>query len=534
MAYIKYGSFDFAGASGYPVPQISLSVEQERDGAGKSIGSRTIVNLEGFICASGNDGFTSLVSKESGLREAFRVDGSPLVIGCTGTGGTTIPYFTGYPKVNKYTAEKTDNYWINTIAYSIELEIINTGTTGGPCSSFGIASAQDDWNIETIDELSYVNTPVGASVLRQALSIPIGSGYPTYRVSRTLGAVGKYIPTGSGTGISAIKSAKDWVLCNATGNSSLTGVLSGLTLYNFTRSINVSEIEGSYRITDNWIAVPSGTLSGGYTESYNVESSLDNSYLRTVTINGTIKGLEPFSGANIYASTTIGTGLSGSIYPLVTGSNRTPSTSKFDKALSGYTGIKNELYNRASCFLSKSGDPTGIFRRFFNRDEPILNPLPLSITEGFNPTDGTVTYSWVYNNRPLNLVSGSISEVLTVNDNFPTQQVAEIFVLGRRLGPILQDLGTYTTASREVTFEVTMLRPTGLSGLRFPKTAYSAITGAVEALNPSYLLGIGGQCKAFVKSNTENWNVSEGRFVKTKSWLWTKCDDIVGANPSVY
>jgi len=531
MSYIKYGSFDFKADSGYPVPQISISTEQDRNGAGKAIGSKTIIGLEGVIySASGSRGFEVLIGKESGLREAFKTDGLLFSIGCTGTNNTNQPpYFSGYPKVNRYTADKTENRWVNTINYSIELQI---EATGGGSSIFAVSSTQDEWNIETVDEFSYINNPVGASTLAKSLAAPEGLKYPIYRISHTIGAVGKFITTGSGgSGINPVQNAKEWVLYQAkAGSIGLTGLISGLDLFNFVRSISLSEVEGSYRITDNWLGLPSGSLTGNYTESYTAESSLDNSYLRTVTINGTVRGLEPFNTGNLYSS--IGSGVSGSLYPLATGV-RITGTSKFDQAISGYSGIKNALFSRAQSFLARSGDASGIFKRFFNRDESPLNPLPLSITEGYNPTEGTVTYSWVFNNRPLNLISGSISEVLTINDSFPTQQVAEIFVLGRRLGPILQDLGTYTTASRDVTFEVTMLRPTGLSGLRFPKNAYTAITGIIETFNPQYLLGAGNQCKAFVKNNTENWSVSEGRFVKTKAWSWTKCDDVVGANPNV-
>lgn len=524
MSYIKYGTFEFNADSGYPVPQISISVDQDRDGAGRAIGQKTIVNLEGVIYAkSGNRGFDQLVSKESGLRNAFKTDGLTLEIGCSGTTvGSKVPYFSGIPKVNRYTADKTNNYWLNTIAYSIELQIDASGAAGS--NIFGVTSTQDEWNIETIDEFSYVNNPAGGAVLRSALNIPIGLSYPLYRISRTIGAVGKFIPTGSGSsGISPIKNAKDWVFYQVTGGLSLSGVIRELQLYNFTRSIATSEVDGTYRITDNWIGIPSGSFSG-YTESYNVESSLDNSYLRTVNINGTIKGIIPFNTGALYTTATLSASGSGSLYPLGAGSVRvtSPATSKFESALSGYSGVKGSMLTRAQCFLEKP--TTGIIRQFFNRAEAPLNPLPLSVTEGFNPTDGSVTYSWVYNNRPINLVSGSISETFTINDTLPVQQVAEIFVLGRRLGPILQDLGTYSVANRDVTFEVNLLRPSGLSGIQFPADAYRAITGLIESFNPKYLSTGANEVKSFEKSNTENWYVSEGRFVKSKSWSYTRCN----------
>jgi len=540
--YMFYGNFKIDPSSGYPIPQISLSKEFDRDQAGRIIGSKTIVSLEGVIYNSGIN-FPSILSKESGLRLAFSKDDS-FKFGC----GTNFnaPNFSGNAKVNRYSAEKTENRWVSTISYSVELLVEDVPSS--TCSSTGVynvSSCQDEWNMEILDEYNYVNNPAGANVLRQALNFPVGKNYPLYRVSRTIGAVGKFIPTGNGLGISAISGAKQWVRCrlDTAPETSITGILDGIALYNFTRSVSVDDPGGSYRLTDNWIGIPSGVTSGLYMESFNVDSSLDNTYMRTVTINGTIKGLEPFNTGEIYKSSVIGgSGAAGSLKPFASLSRvggATSSYSKFESAISGYhNDVKNNMFIRAQSFIEKttsansSNTTTGIFRRFFGRDENPLNPLPISVTEGFNPTEGSVTYSWVYNNRPLNLISGSIVETLTVSDNFPTQVVAELFVLGRRLGPVIQSLGTYTTASRDVTFEVIMLRPTGLANIRFPRTAYTQITGLVESFNPVYLLG-SNICKSFVKNNTENWSISEGKFTKQKTWVWQHCVEPTLGNPSV-
>lgn len=521
MSYIKYGTFDFKAGSGYPVPQISISTEQDRNGAGQVIGSKTIVSLEGLIyTASGTRGFESLTARENGLRNVFQTDGELFQIGCTGAGAIyQTPYFSGRAKVIRYSADKTDNRWLNTIAYNIELQI---DSSGNPSSGiFAVSSTQDEINIETIDEFSYANSPY-PGIRNLVLNAPF-TGYPIYRVSRTLSAVGKYIPSGK----SPVANAKEWVFYH-TAQNLLTGYLSGLNLYNFTRSVSVNEPDGSYRITDNWLAT--STNIGFFTESFNAESSLDNSMLRTVVINGTVKGLETFdTGNNNYLySGVLGTGVSNSLYPTYSGSRN--GNSRFSNALSGYSGIKigNGLLTRANAFLEPSGYTGSINMMHFGRNEPPLNPIPVSVTEGYNPAEGSVTYSWTYNNRPLNMISGSISEVLTVEDNLPIQQIAEIFVLGRRLGPVLQDLGTFSVPTRNVTFEVVMPRPNSLSGIRFPNNAYMAITGLVESFNPTYLLSPSpssntSPIRYAVKSDTENWSISEGRFVKTKQWMWTRC-----------
>jgi len=533
---MTYGAFKFDPGMGFPVPQVSISKEFDRDQAGRLIGGRTIVSLEGVIYNNIHDlDFQTFLTREKNLRDAFSKD-TFIKFGCGNN--ENAPSYSGNAKVNRLSIDKTENRWVSTIGYNVDLIVEDIPTISQECTTTGIynvTSCQDEWNMEIIDEYSYVNSPVGANVLRQALNFPLGSKYPIYRISRTIGAVGKFIPTGNNLGISAIAGAKKWVTCrlNTAPESSLTGMLSGIVLYNFVRSVSIDDPGGSYRLTDNWIGVPTGySTSGLYIESFNIDSSLDSSYLRTVTINGTIKGLEPFDSGKIYDKSIIGTGLGGSISPMAQLVRSDGSTSKFDKALSGYDSIKNNMFTRVQSFVEKQNNPSGIFRRFFGRDENTINPLPLSVTEGFNPTEGSVTYSWVYNNRPLNLISGSISETLTINDSFPTQVIAELFVLGRRLGPVMQNLGTYTTASRDVTFDVVMPRPTGLAGIRFPKTAYVQITGLVESMNPMFLLG-SSVCKSFVKNNTENWSVTEGRFTKQKTWVWQHCYQDITQNSNI-
>lgn len=523
-AFIKYGNFSFLGASGYPVPSISIKNSFERDGAGKLFGSTLGITLEGQIYSISGSGLVHLMSLESGLRNAFAADGGYLQIGC-GSAGSPTPTLTGCARVVGYNANKTDNNWTQTIDYTIELEIPikNTGT-----GIFAVSQVQDDWTLEPLDDVSFLNSPINLS--------PIGGGsfatisrnkyYPSYRITRTIGAAGKT----SCSGISALQNAKEWVNYRLTQTPSYTGVIDpSLSLFNFMRSVNASETDGNYRITDTWMGIPTSAVSGGaFIESFTIENSLDQSFLRTVTINGTIKGLEQYVSGNIYNISNnpyLSGALSGTIADTMSGNRLYSGDTKFENALSGYKSIQENLYERVSAAII-TGNP--IIKRYFYRDENPLNPIPYSLTEGFNPPEGTITYSWTYNNRPLRLISGSISETLTVDDTLATQQFANIFVLGRRLGPILQDLGTTTTNTRTVTFEVVMMKPAKLANMSFPVEQYKAITGVVESFNPLKLLpenarGAGNFIKCFTKRNTENWVITEGRFVKVKEWEYTKC-----------
>ena len=525
-ASISYNNWSFSGPSGYPVPAVSISQEFQRDGAGRHIGTTASITLEGKIYSgSGNKGFDHLLVLESGLRNVFSRDGGNLSISC----GTATSIFSGI-KIGRYSANKTEDQWTTTIDYSIDLtsEIANTGS-----GIFFVSSTQDDWNIETIDEHSYVNSSTALNVLGFGnLSFAQGNNYPFYRISRTLGAVGKFIPEPnnevSGTTKTAVKHAKDWVNFHLPLPPQYTGIINGLNLYNFVRSVNASDTEGSYRITDNWIGIPTATALP-YTESFTIESSVDSSMLRTVTVNGTVKGLEPFQTGNIYnknVTTYLDGNLSSAIAPTNTANIRVNNSAKFNNAISGYNSIRCAIYSRASA-LSHTGitcGNSGFSSRFVDgrTSENVLNPIPVSITEGFNPAEGGITYSYSYNNRTLNFISGSISETITVDDTLPTSVVASVFVLGRSLGPILQDLGTTTSYSRAVTVEVILPRPQAISPtFTFPVDSYNALVDLFDKLDPSKLNP--AAIRSFVKQNSENWNVLEGRFTKQKTWEWTKC-----------
>jgi len=528
-AFVKYGSFSFQGASGYPVPSVSISKEYQRNGAGRTIGATTSVTLEGqLFTGSGNSGLPQLLTLESGLRSVF-VDGGTLTVGC----GSTLSIFSG-GKVSQYSANKTDNNWTTTIDYSIGLQFEDSVVTG-ISPAFYVNSTQDEWSIETLDETAFAKGPFSLGNYlpgygNPALSFNQGQHYPFYRITRTLGAVGKYIPnSGGGSSFSAVQNAKGWVNYQLGEPPTYSGVV-GLKLYNFVRSLNVSEVEGSFRITDNWIGVPSG-VTLPYIETFNIDSSLDSELLRTVTVQGTIKGLELMNSGNIYNSSMLPylsgslTGTLNQLYNDNTHANGTNGT-KFVNALSGYAEIKSGLINRISSAFATGTLMTLGYSTSVSSGLAPINPVPMSITEGMNPAEGTITYSWVFNNRPRPLVSGAISETLSIDDRHATPMIASIFVLGRKLGPILQDLGTFSSSSRTVNFEVVLPKPSSLVDLLFPGDHYTTITGVVERFNPaSFTIGYANTAgiKSYVTANTSNWNPKEGRISTSKTWEWVRC-----------
>lgn len=541
---MKYGDFQFSAESGYPVPMISIGQDYQRDAAGRCIGQTANITLEGQIFASGASGISYLLSKESGLRSVFSFDGKTFSVRC----GNNDDYRYSGIKINSYRANKSSNNWMTTIDYSIELqsEIANTGS-----GIFYVSSTQDSWTLEILDDTTYSQGPFNMLLLGNNRNMPFDQGthYPFYRITRTLGANGKYNffgdsnkPTPPTGGTTAIARAKEWVNYQLASYPTFTGIInnSNLRLYNFARSINASETEGSYTLTDSWIGIPAGANANPYIDSFTVESVLDSSLIRTVTINGTVQGLEPFNSGNIYNETTTqylndetnNKTLKDTIDTIIPTSFHAPNSqfgTKFYNAISGYSGIKDQIYNRAqSVFFTGSKYGDFVWSTNFGplkTQENSLHPIPISITEGLDPIKGSVTYSWSFNNRTQNIITNSISESLTIDDQGATPNIASIFVLGRSLGPILQDLGTYTSSNRTVTFEVVLPRPSSLRNIQFPANQYGEINNVVDSCKPEQLVyntntqGI----RSYVKSDTTNWNPTEGRLVRSKTWEWVRC-----------
>ena len=73
------------------------------------------------------------------------------------------------------------------------------------------------------------------------------------------------------------------------------------------------------------------------------------------------------------------------------------------------------------------------------------------------PTQGIITYNISYkatregDGSSLRYIPYVQREEISINDTYPGQSFAEQLVLGRKLGPVLQNIGTQTHWQREVT-----------------------------------------------------------------------------------
>jgi hypothetical protein len=542
------------------------------------------------------------------MTNLFSQDAGIFQIRC---GSTNILEGSGV-KINSFNINKNNDNWIFSADYSIDLEYTS------PASGQFIKSASDAWSLEPMEEYVYSSfarniqqkseyhnpklkptapnsSSVGSMVPpgTTGSTMPFGSidlnflNIPQFKLSRRITAEG--IPSGSGGHInrnySAYLNAKNWVASrlaepfngaygsggptfNSSAMSSITN-FSNLFLYNHLRSTNFNELAGTYEVNETWLAMPTGIK---YVEDYTVDSSTDERFIRTVKVQGSIKGLMivslpimsgssgliPNNSGVIDLSYSKSSGLGGSVtqnVPDLTGSTASADgqiySNKYQNALSGWINdIKPYLYRRASSLidLDKSSDdyipfgtPQPAAKNPIYCKQKLLNIIPISTNEGHDPRKGTISYSYEFNDK-FRFISGVLAESISINQTGPVDVINEAFVLGRRLGPVLQSLGSKTSAKKDLTFEVIVVPPSSWRGFMLSNEecplytggqTYKAINTIIEGFKPfgdrqasvfGTFVRSNDNGQVYVSQDNTNWNPTEGRYTRTVGWIYQTCN----------
>lgn len=500
--YVEYGSFKFLSENGYPVPNFSIAQTQNRTSAGAYLSSERVVTLEGIVYTqkmvaqnstgtSGTSDITTLFAKASGLKSNIIANNmSGLKIGYN-----TKNIVDGSGLLKSISFQENENYWTNTINYTIEIAIPITGSmlqadTAG--ANYHVSNVQDECRLEVIEDQTYL----------------YNSQYlPAYRISRTLGATGKSVDVSG-----ALVNAKKWVNFRQ-DNVPLTGMFpSGdFPLYNPSRNVSVDEVNGTYTVTETFISKSGDPWI--ITNNINLSKNLDN--IRQVEINGKIQGLQKYTfnehKHSIINGANIASGMLD-IKPEITGLSST--NYKYLNAVSGYSSITGQFYQVA---VNKDN----ILKNYeSNNNTAPINPIPLSVTEGFNPTEGSISYTRTYNNRRISIISGALVETINIRESKPVNSVGEVFVIGRRLGPIiLSNTRASGIGTKTVSYEGVFPRPTGLPKYNFPKDVRDRVNTFISGLAPT------SPSIGFIKEDTENLNLTENRLSRTVTWEFTTCNN---------
>lgn len=531
------------------------------------------------------DRATAILSKQRVLRGLFAQDGQRLEISDIDGDRAVIVC---YPRVLDINFE--EGIYINTCSYSITLEAdtllypkndndasltpdvegiyvvgkalelengqTNTGLTGSPSDKdiFDIYDANDgitekklieqfnasfiqdyseDWSLEVDDAESegyYKNADPNKDVFLPR----------SYRISHTINAVGKkhyfspevdldvdqykdnngdFIPGVSADGgtLPAWVQAKKFVQERLSyGNPSgaypnvfgkigkgTVSLVEGYRGYNHVVTESIDMAGGSYSATETWI-IASGNALENWSASIN--SSLSSPFV-SVSIDGSIKGLSDYTPSGYHTQERDDPNSIN--YGVRTG---------FENAQTKYSDISNS---------GKYGFVSEIYKRANNLVSVPLNSSPTSIALGTNEFTGEISYSLQFDNRPLNIISGVLSEQININDTYPGDVFAVIPVIGRPTGPILQYIGGRTEYKRDVSINLIMdytkipygktRNPLLLKKPSIVEPTATQIADLLKELSPANEPGIR---KYFINAPTESWNPKDGSYNFNISWTY--------------
>jgi hypothetical protein len=507
----------------------------------------------------------AILSKQAALKALFALDGQKLEISDWDyvTEEVSIVCF---PRVTNISF--TEGIYVDTCDYTITLEadtlldnLLNleeiSTLYSNSChdGSSGIFLPQDYQNIKFtgtgIKEAELVGALSGAFIQDYSESWSIEEDDTqsesvdpflpkTYRVTHNLSATGKshYRPTGDVEDPQVVKTdawyeAKKFVqgrlihdadaaiLKDDTNVSNHKGNVSGVYPnapgllgtgifnlipqyrgYNHSRTENIDKGAGSYSCTETFL-LASGNSYENYT--LDISSSTDNPFV-SVSMNGTIKGLADISPSGYQQYSRY-----DQISPLSEKTAYTHAIGKYNQVSnSGRFGIGCDLYKRAN-----------------NSVAVALNSQPKSVTLGVNEFTGEINYSLSFDNRPTNIISGVLSETISVNDTYPGDVFATIPVLGRATGPVLQYMGTRTEYRRDLSINLTLdytkvpygkeRNPLLLKKPSIVQPMAQQLHELIIEMSPANEYGIR---KYFISPPSESWNPKEGQYSLNISWTY--------------
>lgn len=506
---MTYGGYNIK-----PVPLVQIQRQNAQVGNRKEhLGYTFTMTLNGTITPYPADGgliVTDGLIEE--IRQAFNRDGKLLEIKC---GLTTVMQI--YPRIKGISFNESNNNWVNTVPYTIELEYdedYDTDPENPTDIPPFIEDYTEEWSCEFITDKKYFVWDLSTVVDQQAgydyASVDSNNPWEA-RVTHTITAKGKQSWTGpgaTGTCVDAVDNAMSFLtgvwndagydhynwgagLCGWNNLISHSGDGEAFDHY---RTHTVNETDGTVTLTESWLVLGrnSGLAPRRISEDFTVEvrESIENG-LVNISIQGTIQGVEERD----YGTTC---------------DLETPVTkSAYKNAEDAWAVIQDRVFPRAQL----------IYEQEFAR---ILNPKATTKSVGHNPSRGTITYSLEFNDRPCAFITGALSENFTIVDNNPSDVFAKLPVLGRAAGPVLQEISTVTEAIREVTIEAVMNPPTGCSSIT--DLDLNKPTNNVENLLCDFETQLtSAYDQVFKNSDTENWNPLSGRYSRTVSWTYQSC-----------
>ena len=517
---------------------------------------------------------TSIVSKfEAGLFKAMRTDYqiARFYFSCDGEDEYAVY---GRPFIENVSIE-SPNQWSQSLTYTVDMVFPASSLTGCDYddANGGHLGALNLQSISTNYDATYLTKPysfgseqfgpileITRTVNAQGLTVPVGNAVTDYPGGRTHDPVDGTIqdigcnfknevlcdvdhaaiglPVCSGTGDDptayhfiftgqALNYASQYISgVFGSGGSGFDipplakNIFSadGAKTYLTDRTVSISEFEGTIDVNDTFLAIPTGTDMGyAATETFNfsVDSTSDNG-LTTVNINGDIQG---------YADL----GISGGVFE----QRHANSGGAFGSASGYFNALLDEgrMAERAEHIYSGSLGSERM--NCYDIGRLLATGIPLSKSFSYNISEGTINYAISYDDKAPTFKDGVLSETISFNTASPVPVIAQLTVLGRANGPLMQDIGTVTAYTADLNIEAVVCPNTGstmgdgsvITGWRLDAPDYDDIVLDCEAGISGTPPGCLPECSnsIFRTADNETWDFKGGRYTRAVSWVYTPC-----------
>ena len=350
---------------------------------------------------------------------------------------------------------------------------------------FNVFEENSDIYINKIKNVSSINHSYTSSISEDSLfyddvfsssmSLPphetSSSNGHSYTITRNISAVGIKVEKDSNNAYDNAKTAVDKIKDN---EDILVRLNKTGEPYEYSYVETRDKSAGSYSLEEKYIFYHQ-QKNKKYKDSYSIDITEDNraeGATKTVTINGTIKG---FNTNNPSKSSPF-------------------TDNSFDNAETGWGTVSTKLVDRILPSIASG-----------------INPIELSSKIDYDKNKAIINYSYVYDNRPVSLVSGALSENLIVSDTHQNIENIHVPILQ---GPTsLHNMGTYNLPYRTATYSATFKQGVTIDT--------SKINNAIDQFDPEKLnLNPNGPLKSMTESSNTTEDVSKNSITKTKKWIY--------------
>jgi hypothetical protein len=335
---------------------------------------------------------------------------------------------------------------------------------------FGNGSVEHDYSKGVISyNYDYDNSPVstGTNALDE-FTVTKKFGYEDYLTTVSIdGKIqGRLLDSEDDYALRYPRASSQWVATQALlySRAGAYSHVSGLKTSPTSKSVVENPIEGSVTYSYEF----NNRQFDNYKDEFTVSQRLSQDAQSTIiNIQGTIQGFDVYESGNLY-----------------------------------------HRYNGASGALPTDAQIYGRALAYTNLNFP-NNILSKEITR--QPNLGAITYNYEYSTEPSPLLSGAISEVIEISNDYRCDVVAEFSIPDRIAGPYLQSINTKTRQVQTLSYEAVYVASTGVtaSQLLLRPNINTICSGFVPIASSVYTI-----------SDQERWLPKKGRISRNISWLY--------------